>query len=86
MQAAPNNPVYLQFSRCCAFMNSKAIELLGLDAMKQPWIERDAAGKPTGRINDPGLGQIAQQDSGPPKETLRGQRRRDDQGPESRRA
>src|SRR5947207_2070411 len=57
--AAPNNPVYLQFSRCCAFMNSKAVELLGIDAIKQPWVERDAAGKPTGRINDPGLAQVA---------------------------
>jgi predicted amidohydrolase YtcJ len=57
--AAPNNPVYLQFSRCCAFMNGKAIEQLGIDAIKEPWVERDAAGKPTGRINDPGLGQVA---------------------------
>jgi len=57
--AAPNNPVYVQFSRCCAFMNSKAIDQLGIDAIKEPWVERDAAGKPTGRINDPGLGQVA---------------------------
>src|SRR5918912_1021116 len=54
-QAAPNNPVYLQFSRCCAFMNQKAIDALSADAIKQPWVERDAAGKPTGRINDTGL-------------------------------
>jgi len=57
--AAPNNPVYLQFSRCCAFMNSKAIAQLGVDAIKEPWVERDAAGNPTGRINDPGLAQVA---------------------------
>ena len=57
--AAPNNPVYLQFSRCCAFMNGKAIDQLGVDAIKEPWVERDAAGKPTGRINDPGLAQVA---------------------------
>ncbi len=57
--AAPNNPVYVQFSRCCAFMNGKAIDQLGIDAIKEPWVERDAAGKPTGRINDPGLGQVA---------------------------
>jgi len=57
--AAPNNPVYVQFSRCCAFMNSKAIDQLGVDAIKEPWVERDAAGKPTGRINDPGLAQVA---------------------------
>jgi len=57
--AAPNNPVYVQFSRCCAFMNGKAIDQLGIDAIKEPWVERDAAGKPTGRVNDPGLGQVA---------------------------
>src|SRR5262249_33607921 len=58
-RAAPNNPVYLQFSRCCAFLNTKGIDAVGLAGMSQPWIERDAAGRPTGRINDPGLGQIA---------------------------
>src|SRR5262245_39343106 len=57
--AAPNNPVYVQFSRCCAFMNGRAIDQLGVDAIKEPWVERDAAGKPTGRINDPGLAQVA---------------------------
>ena len=66
--AVPNNPVYLQFSRCCAFMNSKAVELLGIDAIKQPWVERDAAGKPTGRINDPGLGQVANKIPDKPKD------------------
>jgi predicted amidohydrolase YtcJ len=67
--AAPNNPVYLQFSRCCAFMNSKAVELLGIDAIKQPWVERDAASKPTGRINDPGLGQVAAKIPDKPKDS-----------------
>src|SRR4029077_10938261 len=58
-QAAPNNPVYLQFSRCCGFLNTRGIEAMGLAGMNQPWIERDASGKPTGRVNDPGLAQIA---------------------------
>jgi len=49
--AAPNNPAYLQFSRCCAFMNSKAIDQLGIDAIKEPWVERDAAGKPTATVD-----------------------------------
>ena len=66
--AAPNNPVYLQFSRCCAFMNGKALDALGIDAIKQPWVERDAAGKPTGRINDPGLGQVANKIQDKPKD------------------
>jgi predicted amidohydrolase YtcJ len=69
-QAAPNNPVYVQFSRCCGFLNTKGIEAIGLAAMNQPWIERDAAGKPTGRVNDPGLAQIANKLPRPPKETF----------------
>ncbi len=70
-QAAPNNPVYLQFTRCCAFFNSRGIEAMGLAGMNQPWIERDASGKPTGRINDPGLAQIANKIPRPAKETFR---------------
>ena len=68
--AAPNNPVYLQFSRCCAFMNTKGAEAMGLAAMKEPWVERDASGKPTGRINDPGLAQVAAKLPKPPKDTF----------------
>jgi predicted amidohydrolase YtcJ len=69
-QAAPNNPVYLQFTRCCAFMNSKAVEAMDLAGVNQPWVEKDAAGKPTGRINDPGLAQIASKIPRPAKETF----------------
>lgn len=69
-QAAPNNPVYLQFQRCCAFLNSKAIEAMGVDAMMEPWVERDAAGRATGRVNDPGLAQMARKVPPPPKDTL----------------
>ena len=69
-QAAPNNPVYLQFTRCCAFMNSKAVEAMDLAGVNQPWIEKDPAGKPTGRINDPGLAQIASKIPRPAKETF----------------
>jgi predicted amidohydrolase YtcJ len=70
-QAAPDNPVYLQFTRCCAFLNSRGVEAMELAGMNQPWIERDASGKPTGRINDPGLAQIANRIPRPPKETFR---------------
>ena len=66
-QAAPNNPVYLQFTRCCGFFNSKGIEASGLAGVKEPWVERDAAGNPTGRINDPGLAQLAAKVPKPPK-------------------
>ena len=69
-QAAPNNPVYLQFSRCCGFLNTRGIEAMGLASMNEPWIERDASGKPTGRVNDPGLAQIANKIPRPPKETF----------------
>jgi predicted amidohydrolase YtcJ len=69
-QAAPDSPVYLQFTRCCAFLNSRGVEAMELAGMKQPWIERDASGKPTGRINDPGLAQIANKIPRPPKETF----------------
>jgi predicted amidohydrolase YtcJ len=69
-QAAPNNPVFLQFSRCCAFLNSRGVEAMGLASMNQPWIERDSSGKPTGRINDPGLAQMANKIPPPPKETF----------------
>ena len=69
-QAAPNNPVYLQFQRCCAFLNSRSIEAMGVAAMKEPWVERDAGGRPTGRVNDPGLAQMQAKVPRPPKETL----------------
>jgi predicted amidohydrolase YtcJ len=69
-QAAPNNPVYLQFSRCCGFLNTKAMEAIKLADMKDPWIERDSSGKPTGRVNDPGLAMIAGKVPRPPKETF----------------
>src|ERR1700704_1383877 len=35
-QAAPNNPVYVQFSRCCGFLNTKGMEAVGLATMNQP--------------------------------------------------
>ena len=50
-QVAPNNPVLLQFTRCCTFVNSRAIEALGLDEMTEPWIARDASGRLTGVLN-----------------------------------
>jgi predicted amidohydrolase YtcJ len=70
-QAAPDNPVYLQFTRCCAFLNSRGVEAMELAGLNQPWVERDASGKPTGRINDPGLAQTANKIPRPPKETFR---------------
>jgi predicted amidohydrolase YtcJ len=56
---APNNPVFLQFTRERTFLNSRAIEAVGLDKIKEPWVVRDAGGRPTGVLEgDGGTGQI----------------------------
>ena len=47
-KVSPDNPVFLQFTRSAQYLNSKAIEALKLDERKEPWIERDAKGRPTG--------------------------------------
>jgi predicted amidohydrolase YtcJ len=56
---APNNPMQLQFTRCCTYVNSKTIEVMGLDKKTDPWIQRDAGGKPTGIISVEGAGAIS---------------------------
>jgi hypothetical protein len=50
-QVAPNNPLYLQVTRQFTFVNSRAIELLGMDKMNDRAILRDASGRLTGMIN-----------------------------------
>ncbi|HEY5623622.1 MAG TPA: amidohydrolase family protein, partial [Gammaproteobacteria bacterium] len=50
---SPNNPVYLVFSRSDAYINSAAIEAIGLEDMNEPWIARDANGRATGQILGP---------------------------------
>ena len=56
---APNNPVFLQFTRERTYLNSRAIEAVGLDKIKEPWVVRDASGRPTGVIEgDGGTAQI----------------------------
>jgi predicted amidohydrolase YtcJ len=55
---SPDNPVFLQFSRAETFLNSKAIDAVGLDKMNQPWIMRDAKGRPTGVIGVGGNGPV----------------------------
>ena len=47
-QVAPDNPVFLQFTRSEQYLNSKAIDAVGLEKMNQPWIMRDASGRATG--------------------------------------
>jgi predicted amidohydrolase YtcJ len=57
-QVAPNNPVLLQFTRVETYLNSKAIDAIGLDKRTDPWIERDAQGRPTGIVKDAGAGAV----------------------------
>ncbi len=55
---SPDNPVYLVFSRSDAYINSKAIEAIGLETMNQPWIVRDGTGRATGVIRSAGTGAV----------------------------
>jgi predicted amidohydrolase YtcJ len=59
-QAVPNNPVLLQASYREAYLNSRALQMLGVpDTPSQdPAVVRDAAGKPTGRILEAGFRQL----------------------------
>jgi len=66
---APNNPVQLQFTRCCTYVNSKTIEVMGLDKKTDPWSQRDAGGRPTGYIAVEGAGAISAARPDAPKET-----------------
>ncbi|MDH3421040.1 MAG: amidohydrolase [Gammaproteobacteria bacterium] len=52
-QYSGGNPVYLVFSRSDAYINSRAIELIDLEDMNEPWIARDANGRATGQILGP---------------------------------
>ncbi len=50
-KVAPNHPVLLQFTRAETYLNSRAVEVLGLAKRKDPWIVRDAGGQPTGVLD-----------------------------------
>ena len=61
-KVAPNNPVLLQFTRAQTYLNSPALQALGLDGAppnpKAPWVARDASGRPTGVIEVAGANQV----------------------------
>jgi predicted amidohydrolase YtcJ len=59
-QAVPNHPLLLQASYREAFLNSRAIEQLGVAeaAAQNAAIVKDAAGKPTGRVLEAGFRQL----------------------------
>jgi len=67
-RVAPNNPVQLQFTRCCTYLNSKTIETMELDKKSEPWIERDGSGRPTGIIKVEGADEISDARPAAPKE------------------
>jgi len=60
-QVAPNNPVLLQEAYYRLYLNTRAIQALGVDEMKPEakWVGRDAAGKPTGVIEEAGVRLLA---------------------------
>jgi predicted amidohydrolase YtcJ len=55
-KVAPNNPVFLQASYFEAYLNSRALQALGIDPNPGAnGVVKDAAGRPTGRINEEGF-------------------------------
>ena len=50
-KVAPNNPVLLQFTRAETYLNSRAVEVLGLAKRQDPWVKRDGGGQPTGVLD-----------------------------------
>jgi predicted amidohydrolase YtcJ len=60
-KVAPNNPVLLQASYYEAFLNSRALQALGIDEKgpQNDWIVRDSSGRPTGRIGEAGVRVLA---------------------------
>jgi predicted amidohydrolase YtcJ len=59
-QIAPSNPVLLQASYREAYLNSRALQMLGIaeGPSQDPAVVRDAAGKPTGRVLEAGFRQL----------------------------
>jgi predicted amidohydrolase YtcJ len=55
-KVAPNHPVFLQASYYEAYLNSRALEALGIDQNPNAnGAVKDAAGRPTGRISEEGF-------------------------------
>jgi predicted amidohydrolase YtcJ len=59
-RVAPNNPVLLQASYYEAYLNSRALQVLGAEKMPPAdWLVRDASGQPTGRVLEAGVRVVA---------------------------
>ena len=55
-KVAPNHPVFLQASYYEAYLNSRALQALGIDQNPNArGVVKDAAGRPTGRISEEGF-------------------------------
>jgi predicted amidohydrolase YtcJ len=55
-KVAPNHPVFLQASYYEAYLNSRALQALGIDQNPTAnGVVKDAAGRPTGRISEEGF-------------------------------
>jgi hypothetical protein len=55
-EVAPDNPVLLQASYYRTYLNSRALAALGIDeTSRDGWVMRDAAGRPTGVIDEAGV-------------------------------
>ena len=55
-KAVPNNPVFLQASYYEAYLNSRALQAMGIDdKTANDSVVRDSAGHPTGRITEAGF-------------------------------
>ena len=54
----PDNPVLLQFTRAETYLNSKAIDMIGLEKRTEPWIYRDASGRATGIVENAGAAAV----------------------------
>ena len=55
----PNRAVLLQFTRAETYLNSIAIEKIGLEKMNEPWIMRDASGRSTGVVDAIGANRVS---------------------------
>ena len=53
------HPVLLQFTRAETYLNSKAIEAIGLEKMPDAFVKRDASGRSTGVVDAAGAGRAS---------------------------
>ena len=59
-RVAPRHPLLLQASYYQSFLNTAAMQALGLDeTTREPWLVRDAKGQPTGAVDEAGIRTLA---------------------------